>query len=178
MQINQQIINNKTLLVSPRQRTMSSSTFGQQSCKPTACTRRTRQCTSTAASSRLCPTALEPDRLREMEIWWLLKQKNLYCQSEAHHARLKASCLPFSSCQQSSAGLVEAAIAPGVLPSANTAVNKKVSAWLQQSHHPDTCAQGIRRIFSKAFCVSSDDCGKTFSGDAAWVIIGRDHWHE
>lgn len=30
----------------------------------------------------------------------------------------------------------------GMLPSANTAVNSKVSAWLQHSHNPDTCVQG------------------------------------
>ncbi|XP_068161988.1 oxysterol-binding protein-related protein 7 isoform X2 [Antennarius striatus] len=43
-----------------------------------------------------------------------------------------------------STGLVDSA-APSVLPLANTAVNSKVSAWLQQSHNPDTCAQELNR---------------------------------
>uniref|UniRef100_A0AAX7VBN2 Oxysterol-binding protein n=1 Tax=Astatotilapia calliptera TaxID=8154 RepID=A0AAX7VBN2_ASTCA len=38
----------------------------------------------------------------------------------------------------------------GVLPSANTAVNTKVSAWLQQSHNPDICVQGICLIILAA----------------------------
>uniref|UniRef100_A0A3B5L1F5 Oxysterol-binding protein n=1 Tax=Xiphophorus couchianus TaxID=32473 RepID=A0A3B5L1F5_9TELE len=33
----------------------------------------------------------------------------------------------------------------GVLPSANTAVNTKVSAWLRHSHNPDTCVQELNR---------------------------------
>nr|XP_046233211.1 oxysterol-binding protein-related protein 7 [Scatophagus argus] len=45
----------------------------------------------------------------------------------------------------SSAGIAESAVASGVLPSANTAVNSKVSAWLQQSLDPDTCAQELNR---------------------------------
>ncbi|KAM6897474.1 LOW QUALITY PROTEIN: oxysterol-binding protein-related protein 7 [Xenentodon cancila] len=45
----------------------------------------------------------------------------------------------------SSTGLAESPGASGVLPSANTAVNTKVSAWLQQSHHPDTCIQELNR---------------------------------
>ncbi|XP_026207371.1 oxysterol-binding protein-related protein 7 [Anabas testudineus] len=46
---------------------------------------------------------------------------------------------------QSSAGLMDSATGSGVLPSANTAVNSKVSAWLQQSHDPDTCVQELNR---------------------------------
>nr|XP_033467861.1 oxysterol-binding protein-related protein 7 isoform X1 [Epinephelus lanceolatus] len=46
----------------------------------------------------------------------------------------------------SSAGMVDSAGAPAlVLPSDNTAVNSKVSAWLQQSHDPDTCVQELNR---------------------------------
>ncbi|RVE59910.1 hypothetical protein OJAV_G00193580 [Oryzias javanicus] len=41
--------------------------------------------------------------------------------------------------------LVDSAGASRALPSTNTAVNTKVSAWLQQSHHPDTCAQELNR---------------------------------
>ncbi|XP_071754610.1 oxysterol-binding protein-related protein 7 [Centroberyx gerrardi] len=37
------------------------------------------------------------------------------------------------------------AAASGVLPSAKTGVNGKVSAWLQQSHNPDSCAQELNR---------------------------------
>ncbi|XP_076007782.1 oxysterol-binding protein-related protein 7 [Genypterus blacodes] len=35
--------------------------------------------------------------------------------------------------------------ASGVLPSANTAVNSKVSAWLQQTDEPDICVQELNR---------------------------------
>ncbi|XP_047465411.1 oxysterol-binding protein-related protein 7 isoform X2 [Mugil cephalus] len=45
----------------------------------------------------------------------------------------------------SSTGMADLAGASGVLPSANTAVNSKVSAWLQQSHNPDTCVQELNR---------------------------------
>ncbi|XP_071317904.1 oxysterol-binding protein-related protein 7 isoform X1 [Trachinotus anak] len=45
----------------------------------------------------------------------------------------------------SSAAAADPAGAPGVPPSANTAVNSKVSAWLQQSHNPDTCVQELNR---------------------------------
>ncbi|XP_041818097.1 oxysterol-binding protein-related protein 7 isoform X2 [Chelmon rostratus] len=45
----------------------------------------------------------------------------------------------------SSAGRADSAGASGALPSANTAVNSKVSAWLQQSHDPDTCVQELNR---------------------------------
>ncbi|XP_030610554.1 oxysterol-binding protein-related protein 7 isoform X2 [Archocentrus centrarchus] len=45
----------------------------------------------------------------------------------------------------SSTGMADSAGASGVLPSANTAVNRKVSAWLQQSHDPDTCVQELNR---------------------------------
>ncbi|XP_056908045.1 oxysterol-binding protein-related protein 7 isoform X1 [Takifugu flavidus] len=46
---------------------------------------------------------------------------------------------------QSSAGLTDLTVAPGDPPSGNAAVNKKVSAWLQQSHQPDACAQELNR---------------------------------
>uniref|UniRef100_A0A8D3DV23 Oxysterol binding protein-like 7 n=1 Tax=Scophthalmus maximus TaxID=52904 RepID=A0A8D3DV23_SCOMX len=46
----------------------------------------------------------------------------------------------------SAAGAPHSAGAPGALPSANTGANSKVSAWLQQSHAPDTCAQGTCHI--------------------------------
>ncbi|XP_056285291.1 oxysterol-binding protein-related protein 7 isoform X2 [Pseudoliparis swirei] len=46
----------------------------------------------------------------------------------------------------SAAGVADSAGAPtGVLPSANTAVNSKVSAWLKQSQDPDTCVQELNR---------------------------------
>ncbi|XP_029312097.1 oxysterol-binding protein-related protein 7 isoform X2 [Cottoperca gobio] len=46
----------------------------------------------------------------------------------------------------SSAGMAYSAASPvGVLPSANTAVNSKVSAWLQQSHDQDICVQELNR---------------------------------
>ncbi|KAK2820699.1 hypothetical protein Q5P01_023658 [Channa striata] len=46
---------------------------------------------------------------------------------------------------QSPAGTAGSPAASGMLPSASTAVNSKVSAWLQQSHHPDTCVQELNR---------------------------------
>lgn len=55
-----------------------------------------------------------------------------------------------SVCPQSSAGLADLTVAPGVPPSASTAANKKVSAWLQQSHQPDACAQGKRHRAAEA----------------------------
>uniref|UniRef100_A0A4W6DYN7 Oxysterol-binding protein n=1 Tax=Lates calcarifer TaxID=8187 RepID=A0A4W6DYN7_LATCA len=55
------------------------------------------------------------------------------------------------------AGMVDSAGVSGVLPSANTAVNSKVSAWLQQSHNPDICVQGICHIFPVGtFAVKND----------------------
>ncbi|XP_028989992.1 oxysterol-binding protein-related protein 7 isoform X6 [Betta splendens] len=45
----------------------------------------------------------------------------------------------------SSAGLGGSAAASEVLPSADAAVNSKVSAWLRQSHEPDACAQELNR---------------------------------
>ncbi|XP_040032933.2 oxysterol-binding protein-related protein 7 isoform X3 [Gasterosteus aculeatus] len=45
-----------------------------------------------------------------------------------------------------SGGVADPAEAPsGVPPSANTAANSKVSAWLQQSHDPDLCVQELHR---------------------------------
>ncbi|PWA21467.1 hypothetical protein CCH79_00003333 [Gambusia affinis] len=43
------------------------------------------------------------------------------------------------------AGVENSAGGSGVLPSANTAVNTKVSAWLRHSHNPDTCVQELNR---------------------------------
>ncbi|XP_060884395.1 oxysterol-binding protein-related protein 7 isoform X1 [Labrus mixtus] len=45
----------------------------------------------------------------------------------------------------SSAGRADSTAASGELPSVHTAVNTKVSAWLQQSHDPDTCVQELNR---------------------------------
>ncbi|KAM8888077.1 oxysterol-binding protein-related protein 7 [Synchiropus picturatus] len=44
-----------------------------------------------------------------------------------------------------SACLVESAASSRLLPSAHTAVNSKVAAWLQQSQHPDLCVQELNR---------------------------------
>uniref|UniRef100_A0A3B4YS38 Oxysterol-binding protein n=1 Tax=Seriola lalandi dorsalis TaxID=1841481 RepID=A0A3B4YS38_SERLL len=40
---------------------------------------------------------------------------------------------------------IKSTVCTSVLPSANTAVNSKVSAWLQQSHDPDACVQELNR---------------------------------
>ncbi|KAM7381210.1 hypothetical protein PAMA_012180 [Pampus argenteus] len=49
---------------------------------------------------------------------------------------------------KSPAAVADSAPASGVLPSDNTAANTKVSAWLQQSHDPDTCVQELNRCHS------------------------------
>lgn len=136
-----------TVLVSLRQKATSSSIFGWQSYKHIACIRGMRQLMSIVALCARCPMAQQLDQLTEMEIWWFL-----------HEVKAKKKWLKISSgliksplylCYQSSVGLVDSTLASGVLPSANTAVNKKVSAWLQQSLEPDTCAQGKDTILTK-----------------------------
>uniref|UniRef100_A0A669DHY1 Oxysterol-binding protein n=1 Tax=Oreochromis niloticus TaxID=8128 RepID=A0A669DHY1_ORENI len=67
-----------------------------------------------------------------------LQAHRLYKKNEAAHRNGDLSAT----------GMADSAGASGVLPSANTAVNTKVSAWLQQSHNPDTCVQGICLIIS------------------------------
>uniref|UniRef100_A0A671WSF8 Oxysterol-binding protein n=1 Tax=Sparus aurata TaxID=8175 RepID=A0A671WSF8_SPAAU len=59
------------------------------------------------------------------------------------------SCVdsPLLSCHQNSARMGDSGAASGMLPSVNTAVNSKVSAWLQQSHDPDICAQVHKQNF-------------------------------
>uniref|UniRef100_A0A8C4IJ41 Oxysterol-binding protein n=1 Tax=Dicentrarchus labrax TaxID=13489 RepID=A0A8C4IJ41_DICLA len=76
-----------------------------------------------------------------------LQAHRLYKKNEAatlHSGFLQT--LSFSTAAgQSSAGVADSAGASGALPSANTAVNSKVSAWLQQSHNPDICVQELNR---------------------------------
>uniref|UniRef100_I3KPA4 Oxysterol-binding protein n=1 Tax=Oreochromis niloticus TaxID=8128 RepID=I3KPA4_ORENI len=86
-----------------------------------------------------------------------LQAHRLYKKNEAAHVHssfLHTLSLPTAAEQAqrngdlSATGMADSAGASGVLPSANTAVNTKVSAWLQQSHNPDTCVQGICLIIS------------------------------
>uniref|UniRef100_A0A3Q4I6X7 Oxysterol-binding protein n=1 Tax=Neolamprologus brichardi TaxID=32507 RepID=A0A3Q4I6X7_NEOBR len=81
-----------------------------------------------------------------------LQAHRLYKKNEAAHLHssvLHTLSLPTAAEQAqrngdlSATGTADSAGASGVLPSANTAVNTKVSAWLQQSHNPDICVQGI-----------------------------------
>uniref|UniRef100_A0A8C9XWG1 Oxysterol-binding protein n=1 Tax=Sander lucioperca TaxID=283035 RepID=A0A8C9XWG1_SANLU len=73
-----------------------------------------------------------------------LQAHRLYKKHEAAHVH--SSFLQTLSHGISSAGMVDSAGAPaGVLPSDNNAVNRKVSAWLQQSHNPDSCVQELNR---------------------------------
>ncbi|CAG00656.1 unnamed protein product [Tetraodon nigroviridis] len=83
-----------------------------------------------------------------------LQAHRLYRRKEAAHvqsglltalAHCAAGGLAHRNGDLSSAGLGDLTVAPGVPPSASTAVNKKVSAWLQQSHQPDACAQELNR---------------------------------
>ncbi|KAM9424455.1 oxysterol-binding protein-related protein 7 [Pholidichthys leucotaenia] len=83
-----------------------------------------------------------------------LQAHRLYKKSEAAHVQsgfLQPSAYSSVAGQAqtngnlTSSGLVNSAGASGVLPSANTAVNRKVSAWLQQTHDSDTCVQELNR---------------------------------
>eukprot|EP00066_Takifugu_rubripes_P000537 XP_003961132.1 PREDICTED: oxysterol-binding protein-related protein 7 [Takifugu rubripes] len=83
-----------------------------------------------------------------------LQAHRLYKRNEAAHIHsglLTALChcaaggLADRNGDLSSAGLTDLTVAPGDPPSGNAAVNKKVSAWLQQSHQPDACAQELNR---------------------------------
>uniref|UniRef100_A0A8D3AAQ2 Oxysterol-binding protein n=1 Tax=Scophthalmus maximus TaxID=52904 RepID=A0A8D3AAQ2_SCOMX len=67
-----------------------------------------------------------------------LQAHRLFKKNEAAHAH-------GGFVHTSAAGAPHSAGAPGALPSANTGANSKVSAWLQQSHAPDTCAQDLNR---------------------------------
>lgn len=130
------------MFVRLRQRATSSSTSGWPSFKLTACTRGTRQLKSTAASWRRCATAPRVVSLTKTETWWLSREK--WKQLISTELQVNSVFL-----LQSSAGLTDLTVAPGVPPSANTAVNKKVSAWLQQSHQPDACVQGKDGVSTK-----------------------------
>lgn len=123
-----------------RPKATSFSTFGWPSFKLIACTRGMRPLTCRAASWWRCPTAPQADSLTGMETWCLHSKWKQLIQTEL----LVNSVFPVHV--QSPAGLTDLSVAPGVPPSASTAVNKKVSAWLQQSHQPDACTQGKHSI--------------------------------
>ncbi|XP_034563991.1 oxysterol-binding protein-related protein 7 isoform X2 [Notolabrus celidotus] len=83
-----------------------------------------------------------------------LQAHRVYKKNEAAHAHSGFLCSLSQSAavgqsqtngDVSSAGRADSASASGVLPSAHTAVNTKVSAWLQQSHDPDICVQELNR---------------------------------
>uniref|UniRef100_A0A8C4II19 Oxysterol-binding protein n=1 Tax=Dicentrarchus labrax TaxID=13489 RepID=A0A8C4II19_DICLA len=64
-------------------------------------------------------------------------------QAHRLYKKNEAATLHSGFLQTLSFSVADSAGASGALPSANTAVNSKVSAWLQQSHNPDICVQGI-----------------------------------
>ncbi|XP_076743818.1 oxysterol-binding protein-related protein 7 isoform X3 [Maylandia zebra] len=83
-----------------------------------------------------------------------LQAHRLYKKNEAAHLHssvLHTLSLPTAAERAqgngdlSATGMADSAGVSGVLPSANTAVNTKVSAWLQQSHNPDICVQELNR---------------------------------
>uniref|UniRef100_A0A3P8R3J5 Oxysterol-binding protein n=1 Tax=Astatotilapia calliptera TaxID=8154 RepID=A0A3P8R3J5_ASTCA len=72
-----------------------------------------------------------------------LQAHRLYKKNEAAH--LHSSVLHTFDVRLKATVVTDSAGVSGVLPSANTAVNTKVSAWLQQSHNPDICVQELNR---------------------------------
>lgn len=92
--------------------------------------------------SRLCPIAPLLDWLRGMEIWWLADEKHTQSHCKTVESNSEWRNNGGISLWQNSTRLLESAVTAGGLPSANTAVNKKVSAWLQQSYNSDNCTQG------------------------------------
>uniref|UniRef100_A0A3B3Z295 Oxysterol-binding protein n=1 Tax=Poecilia mexicana TaxID=48701 RepID=A0A3B3Z295_9TELE len=76
-----------------------------------------------------------------------LQAHRLYKKNETTHAHggLLQTLSNATQTGQSLAGVENSAGGSGVLPSANTAVNSKVSAWLRHSHNPDTCVQELNR---------------------------------
>ncbi|XP_068610323.1 oxysterol-binding protein-related protein 7 [Brachionichthys hirsutus] len=76
-----------------------------------------------------------------------LQAHRLHKKNEAAHGAVPqtVSALAQRNGDLSSAGVMDSAAPSAALPSANTAVNSKVSAWLQRSRTPDTCAQELNR---------------------------------
>ncbi|XP_028286730.1 oxysterol-binding protein-related protein 7 [Parambassis ranga] len=72
-----------------------------------------------------------------------LQAHRLFKKNEAAHAHSAGPAQ--GNGDLSSAAVADSAGASEVLPSANTAVNSKVSAWLQQSRDPDSCVQELNR---------------------------------
>uniref|UniRef100_A0A8C6LYT6 Oxysterol-binding protein n=1 Tax=Nothobranchius furzeri TaxID=105023 RepID=A0A8C6LYT6_NOTFU len=73
-----------------------------------------------------------------------LQAHRLYKKNETANAHSSIIQI-LSHTASSSAGMEDPSGGSGVLPSANTAVNSKVSAWLRQSHDPVTCVQELNR---------------------------------
>ncbi|XP_047194344.1 oxysterol-binding protein-related protein 7 isoform X3 [Hippoglossus stenolepis] len=77
-----------------------------------------------------------------------LQAHRLFKKKEAAHGHsgfIHTLCLSAGGAQRNGDVVVHSAAASGALPSPNTAVNSKVSAWLQQSRDPDTCVQELNR---------------------------------
>uniref|UniRef100_A0A671WSD7 Oxysterol-binding protein n=1 Tax=Sparus aurata TaxID=8175 RepID=A0A671WSD7_SPAAU len=80
-----------------------------------------------------------------------LQAHRLFKKNEAAHVQsgflqtLSVAGLAQRNGDLNSARMGDSGAASGMLPSVNTAVNSKVSAWLQQSHDPDICAQELNR---------------------------------
>ncbi|XP_053270295.1 oxysterol-binding protein-related protein 7 [Pleuronectes platessa] len=80
----------------------------------------------------------------------LFKKKEAAAQAQAHGGVLHTLCLSATAGGAQRNGdmvstVVHSAAASGALTSPNSAVNSKVSAWLQQSRDPDTCVQELNR---------------------------------
>ncbi|CAB1444588.1 unnamed protein product [Pleuronectes platessa] len=77
----------------------------------------------------------------------LFKKKEAAAQAQAHGGVLHTLCLSAAAggAQRNGDVVVHSAAASGALTSPNSAVNSKVSAWLQQSRDPDTCVQELNR---------------------------------
>ncbi|XP_023805461.1 oxysterol-binding protein-related protein 7 isoform X2 [Oryzias latipes] len=74
-----------------------------------------------------------------------LQAHRFFKKNETAHAHSRGGTRQAQTNGDLGTELGDSAGASQALPSTNTAVNTKVSAWLQQSHHPDTCAQELNR---------------------------------
>uniref|UniRef100_A0A3Q1GQG2 Oxysterol-binding protein n=1 Tax=Acanthochromis polyacanthus TaxID=80966 RepID=A0A3Q1GQG2_9TELE len=74
-----------------------------------------------------------------------LQAHRLFKKNEAAHVQSGFLLSLSNNTHRNLSMTSDSAGASGVLPSANTAVNSKVSAWLQQSHDPDSCVQELNR---------------------------------
>ena len=140
---------------------MTCSTSGWPSWVPIACSRRMRLLKCTMAFSRPCQGTSVPGLAQRNGMQDVVSPLALYrsslCSWFIVLYWLVSVCLPLSSVYKSSyqhyhsttdsyVGEI-AAPTPSEFPSVNPGVNGKVSAWLQQTHDPDSCAQGTALVY-------------------------------